>query len=361
MNIIIERSLLLTPLAKLVSITEHRSIMPILANILVDFSPEKVDIYSTDLELSAISHVAYKGDMEKRIVVHGRKFLEILREMDPDAIDLEIGDNTMTMRQKRAEFVLSLQDPEEFPEVREITGSEEFSLSGATFLEMLDKVSFAISSDETRYILTGMFIIGSEGRISVVGTDGFRMALYQQEVEGVKGFQGIIIPKRSITEIGKMVGDDDQVRFVVSEKHVQFSTPSVTVVSRLLEGTFPDYENVVPRNNTNVLVVDKTRFIKGLRKVSTIISKSEPIKVTFAENSMEIETESEIGRAKEVLEVDYQGEKLTMNFNVRFLMDVAGHIEADNIIVRAPSTYGAVLFEGEKNENYKNIVMPIRV
>ena len=258
--------------------------------------------------------------------------------------------------------MLSLQDPEEFPEVKEITGSEEFSVSGgSTFLEMLDKVDFAISSDETRYVLTGMYIVGSEGLISVVGTDGFRMALYQQEVEGLKGFTGIIIPKRSIREIGKMVAEDDQIKFVVGEKHVQFSTPSVTVVSSLLEGSFPDYENVVPRNNTNILTIDKTKFIKGLRKVATIISKSEPIKVTFTEGAMEIETESEIGRAKEVLEVDYKGEALTMNFNVRFLMDVANHIEGDTIIVRAPSTYGAVLFEGEKEEHYKNIVMPIRV
>ena len=195
MNIIIEKALLLTPLTKLVNITERRSIMPILSNILITFSREKIDVYSTDLELSAISHVAHEGDIEKRIVVHGRKFLEILREMDPDAIDLDIGDNTMTMRQKQAEFVLSLQDPEEFPEVREITGSEEFSLSGATFLEMLDKVGFAISSDETRYVLTGMYIVGSEGLISVVGTDGFRMALYQQEVEGVKGFPGYYYPE----------------------------------------------------------------------------------------------------------------------------------------------------------------------
>ena len=150
-------------------------------------------------------------------------------------------------------------------------------------------------------------------------------------------------------------------RFVVGEKHVQFSTSSVTVMSRLLEGSFPDYENVVPRNNTNTLTVDKVKFIKGLRKVATIISKSEPIKVTFAEGAMEIETESEVGRAKEVLEVDYQGERLSMNFNVRFLMDVAGHIDGETIIMRAPSTYGAVLFEGTTDDHYKNIVMPIRV
>jgi DNA polymerase III subunit beta len=361
MNIVIEKNLLLAPLTKLVNITEHRSIMPILSNILINFGKNKIDVFSTDLELSAISHVDFVGEAERRIVVHGRKFLEILKEMDLESIELNIQDNLLTLRQRQTEFILSLQDPDEYPEVREITGSEEFVLPGAMFLQMLDKVDFAISSDETRYVLTGMYVVGTEGIVSVVGTDGFRMALYQQTLEGMKGFKGTIIPKRSILEIGKMVNEGDEIRVVVGEKHIQFSTASVTVVSRLLEGNFPDYENVVPKTNANILTIEKSRFIKGLRKVSTIVSRSEPIKVTFAEGIMEVETESDIGRAKEVVEASYVGERLTMNFNIKFLMDVANHIDGDTIIVRAPSSYGAVLFEGENDKQYKNIVMPIRV
>jgi DNA polymerase III subunit beta len=361
MNIIIEKNLLLTPLTKLVSITEHRSIMPILSNILIHFKKDNINVFSTDLEISAISHVNYVGETEKRIVVHGRKFLEILKEMDVDQIELDIQDNLLNMRQRQTEFVLSLQDPDEFPEVREISGNEEFTIPGATFLEMIDKVDFAISSDETRYVLTGMYIVGTEGLISVVGTDGFRMALFQQEMEGAKGFKGTIIPKRTVVEIGKMITESDEIRVIVGEKHIQFSTQTVTVISRLLEGNFPDYENVIPKNNANTLIMEKGKLIKGLRKVSTIVSRSEPIKMTLSENAMEIETESDIGRAKEIIGVDYNGEKLTMNFNIKFLMDVANHINGDNIIIKAPSTYGAVLFQGEKDEQYKNIVMPIRV
>jgi DNA polymerase III subunit beta len=361
MRIVIEKNLLLTPLTKLVSITERRSIMPILSNILIAFSKQNIDVFSTDLELSAISRVDYSGDLEKRIVVHGRKFLEILKEMESEAIELDIQDNTLVLRQKQTEFVLSLQDPDEFPEVREILGSEEFSIPGSVFLEMLDKVDFAISSDETRYVLTGMYITGSDGRISVVGTDGFRMALFQSEVEGIKGFRGIIVPKKSIFEIGRMITGDETVKFVVGEKHIQFSTAAVTVISRLLEGNFPDYENVIPKNNTNTLVIEKSKLLKGLRKVSTIISRSEPIKVTFGDGMIEIETESDIGRAKEIIETRYEGERLSMNFNIKFLLDVVNHIEGDTIIVKAPSSYGAVLFIGENDEKYKNIVMPIRV
>lgn len=361
MNIIIDKNLLLAPLSKLVNITERRSIMPILSNILLHFSKEDVTIYSTDLEISAISRVHYPSPVEIRAVVHGRKFMEILKEMDQGEVNLDFSDSTLTIKQKQSEFVLSLHDPEEFPEVKEVTGVEEFSMAGSDFLEILEKVNFAVSSDETRYVLTGMYMAGSTNRVSVVGTDGFRMALCQKDVPELNDFKGIIVPKRSILEVGRVVSEDEVVKFVIGEKHIQFSTPSIIVISRLIEGNFPDYQNVIPKTNSNIAKIEKSRFMKGLRKVSTIISKSEPIKVSYSDQTMEIETESEIGRAKEVVEVSYEGEILSMNFNIRFVMDVVGHIDGEWIFVKAPSTYGAVLFVGEDEENYKNIVMPIRV
>jgi DNA polymerase III subunit beta len=361
MNIIIDKNLLLGPLSKLVNITERRSIMPILSNILLNFSKDYVTIYSTDLEISAISRVDFSSPVEMRAVVHGRKFVEILKEMDPGEINLDFAESTLTIRQKQSEFVLSLHDPEEFPEVKEVIGIEEFSMAGSDFLEILEKVNFAVSSDETRYVLTGMYMVGTDGRVSMVGTDGFRMALYQKDIAGLASFNGVIVPKRSILEVGRVVSEDEIVKFLIGEKHIQFSTSSITVISRLIEGNFPDYQNVIPKTNSNVAKIEKAKFTKGLRKVSTIINKSEPIKVTYGDQAMEIETESEVGRAKEVVEVAYEGERLSMNFNIRFVMDVVSHIEGEWIFVKAPSTYGAVLFVGEDEENYKNIVMPIRV
>jgi DNA polymerase III subunit beta len=361
MKIDISRDLLLVPLTKQVSITERRSIMPILSNVLIDFSKNKITLHSTDLELSAISHVEYEGTAEKKVVIHGRKFLDILKEMDPDPITFEIKDNTLTLTQKQSEFVLGLQESEEFPEVKEIAGTQEFSIDAATFLEMLEKVQFAISSDETRYVLTGMYMMASEGILSVVGTDGFRMALCRRNIDGLGDFKGVIIPKRSISEIGRVVTEGEVVRVVMGEKHVQFGTASVVLISRLIEGGFPDYENVIPKGNTNTAKVEKIKLLKGLRKVSTIISKSEPIKVTVKQDQIAIEAESDVGRARENIDAAYKGDELSMNFNIRFVLDVVGHIDEKEIIVSAPSTYGAVLFEGDGSGMYKNIVMPIRV
>lgn len=361
MNIILDRNVLLTPISKLVSITEKRSLMPILSNILIAFDKEKTTIYSTDLEISATGYIDYKSEYEKKIVVHGRKFLEILKEMDNEKISLGIKENTLTIKQKQTEIVLSLQDPEEFPEVKEIEGQEEFTIKGNVLLEMIDKVGFAISIDETRFILTGMHMRGAAGNIKVVGTDGFRMALYQKEIEGIKDFKGITIPKRSLTEIERIIEGGEEIKITIDDKHVQIGTGKEIVVTRIIEGNFPDFENVIPTKNKNIVIVEKERLLRGLKRVSSIMGRSEPVRITLKDSNMEIDADSDIGHAKEIIDIDYKGENISMNFNVRFILDVVSHTEGTSLVIKAPSEYGAVLFEGKEDERYRNIVMPIRV
>jgi DNA polymerase III subunit beta len=361
MNIIIDKNIFLAPITKLASITEKRSLMPILSNLLIHFGTKETKIYSTDLEISAIGTLSCKVEQERKIILHGRRLQEILREMDSGDIELEIMDNSLVIKQKQSEFVLSLQDPEEFPDVKEITGNQEFVVGGRVLLEMMNKVGFAVSVDETRYVLTGMYMKGLDGKMIVVGTDGFRMSLCQREVEGLKDFKGIIVPKRSISEVERVIEESDEVRIIIDEKHVQFSTKMVTLISRTIEGSFPDYENVIPENNTNIIKIEKENFFKGLKKVSAIIGRSEPVKLSFSKNRMEIEAESDVGRAKEVVDVEYDGDEMNMNFNVKFVLDVVSHIEGEKIIVKTPQTYGAVLFEGNNGTDHRNIIMPIRI
>jgi DNA polymerase-3 subunit beta len=361
MKIIIDKNTILQPISRVVSITEKRSLMPILSNILIHFKKEGATVYSTDLEVSAITNIDCSTESEKKIVVHGRKFLEILKELDSGDITINIDENIMSIRQKKTEITLSLQDPEEFPETKEIEVKEEFIIKGKQLIEMIEKVGFAVSVDETRYILTGMFMKGIEGEMVVVGTDGFRMALYQKKMKEIKGFQGITIPKRSISEIEKVIDDEDEVKISIDEKHIQLSTNKIRIISRIIEGSFPDYENVLPSDNTNIATVLREDLLKGLKKVSSIIGRSEPVKVSFEDKSMIIEAESDIGRAKEIIDIQYVGEETNMNFNVRFLLDVVTHVFGETLTISAPKTYGAVLFRGEDGEEYKNIVMPIRI
>ena len=361
MNIILDKNDFFVPVSKLANITDKKSLMPILSNLLMKFGSEGIKIYSTDLEISAIGYLNYKAKEEKKIILNGRKLQEILKEMDSGEIHLKIDENTLTIKQKKAEFVLSLQDPEEFPEVKKIEGKEEFVIKGYMLLEMINKVSFAVSLDETRYILTGIYMKGANGKMIVVGTDGYRMSLCQKGVDELKDFKGIIIPKRSVYEIERMVDGKDEVRVVIDDKHVQISTDIITLISRTIEGNFPDYDNVIPENNTNIITVEKDLFLKGIRKVSAIIGRSEPVKIKFQNNKMEIDAESDVGRAKEVIDINYEGEELNMNFNVKFVIDVLSHIDGNKIIIKVPEAYGAVLFEGEEGMDHRNIIMPIRI
>jgi DNA polymerase-3 subunit beta len=196
----------------------------------------------------------------------------------------------------------------------------------------------------------------------VVGTDGFRMALYQKDIKDIKAFQGITIPKRSVGEIEKVIGEEDEVKITIDDKHIQFSTDKIKLISRIIEGNFPDYENVLPTGNTNVVTMARGEFLKGLKRVSSIIGRAEPIKITLSpDKNMLIEAESDIGKAKESIDIGYEGEETSMNFNVKFLLDVVTHIFGETLTISAPKTYGAVLFKGEDGEEYKNIVMPIRI
>jgi len=361
MNIIIDKNTILVPVSKVVSITEKRSLMPILSNVLLEFGKEGTTIFSTDLEVSAIAYMDCKAEKERKIVVHGRKFLEVLRELENGEILLSLEENTLTIKQKKTEIVLSLQDPEEFPETKEIKGKEEFKIDGKTLLEMIEKVGFAISTDETRYILTGMYMQGLTGELVVVGTDGFRMALCQRKTKGMKGFKGVTIPKRSVLEIERIIEEEDEVKIAIEEKYIQFSTEKIKIITRIIEGNFPDYENVLPTSNSKIVKIEKESFHRGLKRVSAIIGRSEPIKISLSGTNMEIDAESDIGRAKEAIEVEYEGEQTSMSFNVRFVFDVVTHIAGEKVIMMAPTTYGAVLFRGEQEEDYKNIVMPIRI
>ncbi len=362
MNIKIDKNTVFQPVAKLVNIAEKRSLMPILSNILISITSEQIVVSSTDLELSGVAYIKEERDIQSpiKLVVHGKRFVDILRELENGEVDLGIKDNILTIKQGQTEFVLTLQDPDEFPEIKTLSNEKQFSLEGNKFVRLINKVSFAVSNDESRFVLMGMFMEGKKGEIRVVGTDGFRMALYKEPTEGIGDFKGVVIPRRSLGEVERMFDGEQNIDVYLDEKYVQFKNDKMVLISRIIEGSFPDYENVMPSNN-NIVEVDREAFLKGLKKVSAILGRSEPVKVVFGKDRIEINSESDLGTAREILDARNEGEEVSMNFNVKFLMDVVQHLDSSPLLLKIPSGYGAVLLEENGNDKYKNIIMPIRV
>ncbi|HOP85230.1 MAG TPA: DNA polymerase III subunit beta [Syntrophorhabdaceae bacterium] len=361
MNIIIGKNILYDPVTKLAPISEKRSTMPILSNLFISFGSEKSYIYANDLDIIAVAYLDFQSEEDINILINGRRFYEILREMNEEAIEMELMENTLKIKQKNTEYILSIQDPNDFPDMTDIEETNEVKLDGDILLELIDKVSFATSKDETRYLLTGMYMEGKENTIIAVGTDGFRMALLTRETEGMYDFEGIVIPQKTLQELKRIIDEKDKVSLFIGENNIKFSTGKIMLISKLLEGKFPDFKNVLPEKNKNIALIDKKLFLKGLKKISAIVDKYELVNLSMYNNIMELKAESDIGSAKELIEIEYNGKDISMNFNINYLMEMVTHANTEMIIIKAPDSPGATIFTGKEDESYKNIIMPVKI
>ncbi|HOJ44045.1 MAG TPA: DNA polymerase III subunit beta, partial [Syntrophorhabdaceae bacterium] len=192
MKIIVRKNILYESVTKLAPISEKRSTMPILSNLFISFGKDRSYIYANDLDIIAVAYLDFYVDEDVNILINGRRFYEILREMNDEDIQMELMENTLKIKQKNTEYLLSIQDPNDFPDLTDIEDINEVKIDGDILLELIDKVSFATSEDETRYIITGMYMEGKDNTVTAVGTDGFRMAILTRVVEGMTDFEGIV-------------------------------------------------------------------------------------------------------------------------------------------------------------------------
>lgn len=361
MNIVIKKNILYEPVTKLAPISEKRSTMPILSNLFLSFGTDKSYIYANDLDIIAVAYLDFFAEEDIRILINGRRFYEILREMNDDDIEMELMESTLKINQKNTEYLLSIQDPDDFPDMTDIEETNEVRLDGDILLELIDKVSFAASEDETRYMLTGMYMEGKDNTVVAVGTDGFRMALLTRETEGMYDFEGIVIPQKTLQELKRIVDEKDKVSLFIGENNIKFSTGRVILISKLLEGKFPDFKNVLPEKNRNIGMVDKKLFLKGLKKISAIVDKYELVNLSMYNNVMELRAESDIGSAKELIEIEYEGIDVSMNFNINYLMEMATHTDKETLVIKAPDSPGATIFMGKDDDTYKNVIMPVKL
>ncbi len=361
MKIIVRKNILYESVTKLAPISEKRSTMPILSNLFISFGKDRSYIYANDLDIIAVAYLDFYVDEDVNILINGRRFYEILREMNDEDIQMELMENTLKIKQKNTEYLLSIQDPNDFPDLTDIEDINEVKIDGDILLELIDKVSFATSEDETRYIITGMYMEGKDNTVTAVGTDGFRMAILTRVVEGMTDFEGIVIPLKTLQELKRIVDEKDRVSLFIAENNIKFSTGKFMLISKLIEGKFPDFKNVLPESNKNIGIIDKRLFLKGLKKISAIVDKYELVNVSMYNNIMELKAESDIGNAKELIELDYKGQDISMNFNINYLVEMATHSDTEMIVVKAPDSPGATIFTGKDDESYKNIIMPVKL
>jgi DNA polymerase-3 subunit beta len=243
--------------------------------------------------------------------------------------------------------------------------THSFVLKAPELTRLIDKTKFAISTEETRYYLNGIYVHGHNGKLRAVATDGHRLALAEMDLpEGAAGLPGVIMPRKTIAEIRRLIdGSDADIAISISEAKVRFHFNSAIITSKLIDGTFPDYERVIPKGNDKELTIDNKVFANAVDRVATISAeKSRSIKVALSQDSLSLTVNNpESGNAHEDIVVDYSSEPLEIGFNAKYLLDVAGQIEGRDAVFLLDNPAAPALVKDTEDENALFVLMPLRV
>ncbi|HMK60520.1 MAG TPA: DNA polymerase III subunit beta [Dissulfurispiraceae bacterium] len=368
MKVKVDRNELLKKLSDIQNIVEKRNTMPVLNNFLLTAESTASTITATDLETAMKEPIEMSVLEEGRICIPAKKLFEIVREMDGEIV-LESADNQWTkVKCGKSHFRLACISPDEFPVWPSISPEEAKSveLDAAVLLDAIEKTVYAAGESDTRYVLNGLlFHLKTDQVMNVIGTDGHRLALSEKAIsEKLEEELKIIISRKSVAELRKFLDDEKKtVKLTIGKNHILFSVGSIQFLTRLIEGTYPNYEQVIPADNNKNLGVGREAFSKALKIVS-ILSKerSSAVKVDLTKDSMVISTSNpDLGDAKDEIPVKYSGDEMTIAFNARYLLDVLNVMEGENITLKMNEALSPVLVTEDTGTDYKCVVMPMRL
>ena len=372
MKLSIERNTLLKAVSHAQSVVERRNTIPILANVLIEAEDDKVQFRATDLDVEIVDRVQAKVDRTGSTTVSAVLLHEIARKL-PDGALIELtadtAGNRLTVEAGRSNFSLATLPKEDFPIMASSEYAANFSAKSGDLRRLFDKSRFAISTEETRYYLNGVYMHSATFENSkvlrCVATDGHRLARVDTELpEGAEELPGVIIPRKTVAEIRKFLDDDEvQIAVSVSETKVRFATPDITLTSKVIEGTFPDYTRVIPASNEKKLEVDADEFAKAVDRVSTVSSeRSRAVKLNLEDDQLTLIVNSpDSGAAEEQVAVAYSDERLEIGFNAKYLLEISGQIDKENAIFMFNSSGDPVLIREGNDLSAVYVVMPMRV
>lgn len=368
MKISIERADLLRAMSQAQSVVERRNTIPILANVLIEADGSEVSFRATDLDIEVIDKASAQVTRAGATTVGAHTLHEIVRKL-PDGAMVELTDDGTSGRLEvaagRSNFSLATLPREDFPVMASSEYSANFTADAPVLRRLFDKSKFAISTEETRYYLNGVYMHTSDGNLRCVATDGHRLARIDAALpSGAEQMPGVIVPRKTVAELRKLLDDDEAVIAVsVSETKVRFATPSITLTSKVIDGSFPDYTRVIPAGNTRRLEVDAADFAQAVDRVSTVSSeRSRAVKLALEEDKLTLSVNApDSGAAEEELGVAYGDEPLQIGFNAKYLLEIAGQVDRENAVFMFNSSNDPTLMREGNDESAIYVVMPMRV
>jgi DNA polymerase-3 subunit beta len=363
MKLTVEKDVLLEALQKVQSIVGQRSTLPILSNVLLKAKGDTVSLTTTDMEVCVRTGAPAEISEPGGTTLPARRFFNICRELPGGQVEIEVdAKDVTTIRCGPSFFKLVGLSEEEFPPLPEFEESNVYTVNQDVFKDMLQKVVYASSTDETRYILNGALLNFKDEKLTIVATDGRRLALVEQEVEFPGDAQvSLVVPAKTLNELIKTLGDEGVLRIRTSESQVAFDFDSILIISKLIEGTYPNFQQVIPSQCEERVAIDRETMLNAVRRVSLLTDdQTASIRLNFGRNKLELVTNSpEIGEARETIPVKYEGKEISIAFNPGFLMAPLRHLDSDEIFFELSDELSPGVIKTVVPFLY--VLMPIRV
>lgn len=372
MQFSIEKEVFLKALSRVQGIVEKRNTIPILSNVLIEAASETIRLTATDLEVGMQASYPAEVAAVGKITVSAKKLYEIIKELPEQAVDFKAKENGwIEIRCGKALFNIVGLSPEEFPYFPNPAQGTYLQLSGSQLKEMIEKTSFSISTDESKYNLSGIFFNtyknNDENYLRLVATDGHRLSLIQRKIADndiPELTKGVIFPRKGIFELKKITDDSDAtIELGFMDNNAVVRRDQTVVIMRLVDGEFPDYNRVIPKNNELIATIERESLLHALRRMSILSSeKSRGIKLSLSNQSLEISSSNpELGDSREDLEISYQGPDISIGFNARYLIDILQTLDQNEVELILKDNLSPGLLQPKQDENYLAVVMPMRL
>ncbi|ACG79877.1 DNA polymerase III, beta subunit [Phenylobacterium zucineum HLK1] len=372
MKLTIERAALLRALGHVQSAVERRNTIPILSNVLLSAERDRLTFSATDLDMEIIDEAMAQVDQPGQITAPAHTLYEIVRKL-PEGADVSLSftgeDPRLAVQAGRSRFNLPVLPAGDFPVMSAEGFSGRMGVDVTDLIRLIDKTRFAISAEETRYYLNGLYlhtiVVDGSPRLRAVATDGSRLALADMPApEGAAGAPGVIVPRKTVGEARRLLEDaGEQVELQVSPQKIRFEFDGAALTSKVIDGNFPDYARVIPKDNNRIVMVDAKLFAQAVDRVATISAeKSRSVRMAIEAGKVVLTVRNmEAGQAVEELEIDYDGEPFELSFNARYLLDITDQISGEQAELRfgGPNDPALVLDPADADVQY--ILMPLRV
>lgn len=360
------RDAILRPLQMVAGIVERRHTLPILANVLIRKQGEQVSFLATDIEIQIQTSASIAaGKEDAAITVNTRKLIDILRSLPDTEVSISVASRKLTIAAGKSRFSLQTLGPEEFPTVAASDSpTVSLTLPQKQLRHLFAMVHFAMAQQDIRYYLNGLLFVVDGQQLKVVATDGHRLAYCAATLAQAAGRQEVIIPRKTITELQRLLADSDEpISIDLAASQIRFRFGDVELLSKLVEGKFPDYQRVIPTGYTRSIVLPREQWAGALQRASILTSeKFKGVRFSLSTGALKIQTSNaEQEEAIEELDVDYSGDALEVGFNVTYLLDALSNLKVASVKAEFGDSNSSALISVPDDDSFKYVVMPMRI